>query len=44
MIIASQIQVQIDREWYQIITVWSSRAFKTLVQFYFNFIDYASDN
>jgi len=26
MIIKDQIQVQIDREWYQIMTVWSSRA------------------
>jgi len=25
MIIENQIQVQIDREWYQIMTVWLSR-------------------
>jgi len=26
MIILNRIHVQIDREWYQIMTVWSSRA------------------
>ena len=34
MIIKDQIQVQIDREWYQIMTVWSSRA----IQAWFSFI------
>jgi len=37
MIIVNQIQVQIDREWYQIMTVWSSRAFRhgaVLLQFH----------
>ena len=33
MIIKDQIQVQIDREWYQIMTVWSSRA----IQAWFSF-------
>jgi len=43
MIIKDQIQGQIDREWYQIMIVWSSRNLG-MVQFYFKFIDYATDN
>ena len=38
MIIKDQIQVQIDREWYQIMTVWSSRA----IQAWFSFISNSS--
>ena len=34
MIIKDKIQVQIDREWYQIMTVWSNRA----IQAWFSFI------
>ena len=35
MIIKDQIQVQIDREWYQIMTVWSSRAIQAWFIFFF---------